>query len=90
MTLIKIGGILSTYFQPSHRKLYALRKLGINTPMVHHVLRKKELSSDDKKILYELFDTLNQNVDHYGVGAFEKYYINLFQKNLVQILNNDV
>jgi hypothetical protein len=90
MTLTAMGEILSKSFQPSHRKLYALRKLGIKSPMVHHMLREKKLSSDDKKTLYELFNVLNQQVDHYGVGAFEKYYINLFKKNLVEILNSEI
>jgi len=88
MTLIKIGEILSKCFQPSHRKLYALRKLGIKSPMVHHMLRKKELSGADKKTLYELFNVLNQQVDHYGVDVFQKYYINLFKKKLLEILND--
>lgn len=87
MTLIKIGEILSKCFQPSHRKLYSLRKLGIKTPMVHHMLRRA-LSIDDKKTLYELFDRLTQQVDQNPVGDFQKYYMNLFKKNLLQILND--
>lgn len=87
MTLTAMGEILSKSFQPSHRRLYALRKLGVKTPMVHHMLREKELSSDNKKNLYKLFNTLNRYVDHYGVSDYQKYYINLFKKNLLEILN---
>ena len=88
MTLNAIGEILSKCFPTSHRRLYALKRLGINTPLVHHMLREKNLSGDDKKKLYKLLNTLTQNVDRYGVDVFQKYYINLFQKNLLEILND--
>jgi hypothetical protein len=87
MTLSAMGEILSKCFQPSHTKLYALRKLGIEMPMVHHRDRKK-LSCVDKKKLYRLLNRLNQYVDHYGVNDFLKYYINMWTHSLIEILND--
>ena len=85
MTLRQMGGILSNHFPPSHSKLYALRRLGKEVPKVHHTLRKKELAVEDTEKLVSLLKDLQRYVDFYGV--FQKYYINLWQKNLSEILN---
>lgn len=89
MVLTEMGVILGNYFPPSHKRLYALRRLGIRVPKVHHRDRKKELVVDDREKLSSLLTDLNQYVDHYGVEVFHKYYIQLWKQSLVGILNGD-
>ena len=43
-TLVEMGEVLSNYYTPSASKLYALRKLEIDIPKVHHRDRKKKLT----------------------------------------------
>ena len=88
-TLGEMGEVLSNYFPPSHAKLYALKRLGIEVPKVHHVLRKKEVVADDREKLSSLLNDLKLYVDHYVVSPFQKYYVSLWQKNIVDILNGD-
>ena len=87
MVLTTMGGILSGYYPPSHARLYALRRLGIDVPKVHHKLRKKELTDADRKKLKNLFQDLNRYIEYYGVDDKNKYYVNLWQQSLVDILN---
>ena len=85
MVLTDMAEVLSNYYTPSHARLYALRRLGIRVPKVHHNDRKKELTGDDKAKLKNLLQDLQRYVEHYGV--FQKYYINLWKQSLVDILN---
>ena len=87
IVLTDMGEVLSNYFPPSHARLYPLQRLGIRVPKIHHKLRKKDLTSDDKEKLKNLLQDLQRYINHYGVGVFEKYYINLWQKNVIEILN---
>jgi len=88
MTLTAMGEILSNYYPPSHARLYALRRLGIDVPKVHHKLRKKELTDADRKKLGSLLQDLERYIEYYGVEVFHKYYVDLWQKNLIEILNS--
>ena len=83
-TLRQMGGILSDYYPPSHAKLYALKRFGIEGPKVHHNDRKNKLTGDDRNKLLGLYDGLNGYVEQYGVGPFQKYYVNLWQKKSLQ------
>ena len=87
MTLTAMGGILSGYYPPSHAKLYALKRLGIDVPKIHHKLRKNKLDECDRKKLGSLLQDLERYIEYYGVGAHEKYYVQLWQQNIVEILN---
>ena len=87
MTLTDMGEVLLNYYPPSHARLYPLKRLNIEVPLVHHILRRKDLTSDDKEKLKNLLQDLQRYINHYGVGVFEKYYINLWQKNVIEILN---
>ena len=87
MVLTAMGEILSNYYPPSHTRLYALRRLNIEIPKMHHALRKKNLTSEDKEKLGSLLQDLNQYIEYYGVGAHEKYYVQLWQQNVIEILN---
>ena len=87
ITLTTMGEILIGYYPLSHAKLYALRRLGIKAPKVHHTLRKKELDEFDKKRLVALLNDLNRYTDFYVVDDYKKYYVNLWKQNLVKILN---
>ena len=89
MTLTAMGAILSNYYPPSHiyKRLYALQRLGIRVPKIHHNDRKKKLTSEDKEKLVRLFQDLQRYVKYYGVEVFHKYYVDLWQNDLVDILN---
>lgn len=80
-----MGEVLSNYYPPSHARLYPLKRLNIEVPLVHHTLRKKDLDDCDRKKLGYLLQDLQRHNEHYEV--FHKYYINLWQKNLIEILN---
>ena len=90
LTLTNMGEILGGYFMPSHRRLYALNRLGVKVPKIHHRDRKKELTVDDRKRLIELLQDLNRYVEHYGVDDNKKYYVELWKKNLIEILNEQL
>ena len=83
-----MGNILSNCYPPSHQRLYALRRLNIQIPHVHHMSRKKELTDADKIELKNLLNDLNQYIEYYGVEVFQKYYVQLWQKNVIEILNS--
>ena len=87
ITLTDMGEVLSNYYPPSHARLYPLKRLNIEVPLVHHTLRKNEITSDDKEKLKQLLQDLQRHINQYGVGVFQKYYINLWQQNLIEILN---
>ena len=89
MILEAMGLILSNYYPPSHAKLYPLKRLSIKIPKVHHKLRKNELDDCDKEKLKQLLQDLQRYINHYGVGVFQKYYVNLWQHNLIDIINGD-
>ena len=59
MTLTEMAAILSNYFPPSDKRLYALNRLGIRVLKVHHTLRKKKLVADDRGKLIELYRQLD-------------------------------
>ena len=67
--------------------MYALRRLNIEVPKVHHTLRKKELPDADREKLKHLLQDLELYVDHYGVDPYQKYYVNLWKRNILEILN---
>ena len=50
-TLGEMGGILSGYYPPSDKRLYALQTLNIEISKVHHTLRKKELEDAQTTLL---------------------------------------
>ena len=87
MTLTEMGAILSNYYPPSHTRLYALRRLGIDVPKIHHKLRKNKLDECDRKKLGSLLQDLERYINHYGVDDKNKYYVQLWQKNVIEILN---
>ena len=58
MTLRQMGEVLSNHFPPSHARLYALRRLGVEVPKVHRTLRKKELTVEDRGKLKNLLQDL--------------------------------
>ena len=87
MTLTDMGEVLSNYYPPSHARLYPLKRLNIEVPLVNHKLRRNDLDDCDRGKLKRLLQDLQRYINHYGVGVFEKYYINLWQKNLIEILN---
>ena len=59
MVLTEMGAILSNY-----KRLYALQRLTIEIPKVHHALRKKKLTSEDKEKLVRLLQDLERYVNH--------------------------
>ena len=89
MTLTAMAEVLSNYYPPSHARLYALQRLGIRVPKVHHKLRKNKLDECDRKKLKNLFQDLNRYIEYYGVDDKQKYYVQLWQRNIVEILNGD-
>ena len=86
-TLTEMGKIMSNYYMSSDARLYPLRRLKIFVPSVHHTLRKKKLTSKDRKKLIELYAQLNSNE---VVDPYQKYYVNLWKRNLVEILNGEL
>jgi len=88
ITLTDMSEILAGYYPHSHKKLYALKRLGIEAPKVHHTLRKKELVECDKRKLVVLLHNLNRYTDYYEIDSYSKYYINRWRQNLVEILNS--
>jgi len=88
-TLTEMGVVLSNYYPPSHKRLYALNRLKIQVQKTHHRNRKKNLTNDDKEKLNELYTQLEGYVEHYGVEPYQKYYIQLWKQSLVEILNGD-
>ena len=87
MVLTNMAEVLSNYYTPSHARLYALRRLEIRVPNIHHKLRKNKLDECDRKKLGSLLQDLQRYVEHYGVEVFHKYYVQLWKQNLVEILN---
>jgi hypothetical protein len=84
-----MGGILCAVYPTSHARLYALRRLKIDLPRVHHKLRKKKLDEEDKIKLKKLLIDLERYIGHYGIGVYQIYYVNLWQKNVYEILSGD-
>jgi hypothetical protein len=82
-----MGDILCAVYPTSHARLYALRRLEIDLPRVHHRLRKKELEEEDRIKLKKLLMDLENEIEHYGVDVYQKYYVNLWQRNLIDLLN---
>ena len=85
-TLTEMGKILGNYYMPSAPRLYALNRLEIKIPKIHHVLRKKKLTSEDRSKLIELYRQLDSD----GVEPHKKYYIQLWKRNLLEILNGEL
>jgi hypothetical protein len=87
MTLTDMAEVLSNYYTPSHARLYALQRLGIDVPKIHHKLRKNKLTDADRGKLSSLLQDLQRYIKYYGVGVFQKYYVQMWQKNVIEILN---
>ena len=48
-----------------------------------------DITDDDKEKLVRLLQDLERYVEHYGVDPYQKYYVQLWKQNLVEILNGD-
>jgi hypothetical protein len=82
-----MGEVLCAVYHTSHKHLYALRRLKIDLPHVNHKLRKKELDGEDKIKLRKLLIDLESEIEHYGIDVYQKYYVHLWQRNVIEILN---
>ena len=86
-TMHSMGVILSQYYTRSDQRLYALTRLDIDIPKVHHTLRKSRLTKIDRENLILLLSELERYAAYYEVDGHSRYYIQLFMTRVSEILN---
>ena len=86
-TLHSMAVILAQYYTRSDQRLYALKRLGIEIPKIHHTLRKSRLLKVDRENLIILLNELQRYTAYYDVDGHSRYYVQLFMTRVSEILN---
>ena len=84
--LSEMAEVLCTVYTPSHKRLYALKRMGVVGIRLYHKDRKKVLDGDDKKKIKSLLaELMTLDVDPSNQTYF--YYRQVLYRDMYEILN---